>query len=175
MSDVLTPKQRRFIAEYLIDLNATQAAKRAGYSPKTAQEQASRLLSNVKVAAAIAANQARQDAALGLTADEAREQNAFIARFDPADLFDEHRQLLHVKDMPRAVRCALRSVEVVKRNLTSGDGTTDTTLKVQFWDKLKAIEMEYRHFGLLVDRFEVNVTDDRIARLIAARKRVKDA
>ena len=45
----LTAKQRRFVDEYLIDLNATQAAIRAGYSKKTAEVQASRLLSNVKV------------------------------------------------------------------------------------------------------------------------------
>ena len=49
----LTEKQRRFVDEYLIDLNATAAAKRAGYSAKTAQEQGARLLSNVKVAAEI--------------------------------------------------------------------------------------------------------------------------
>ncbi len=42
----LNPKQRRFVAEYLIDQNATQAAIRAGYSKDTAQEQSSRLLSN---------------------------------------------------------------------------------------------------------------------------------
>lgn len=49
----LTAKQQRFVEEYLIDLNATQAAIRAGYSEKTAQEQSSRLLSNVMVQAAI--------------------------------------------------------------------------------------------------------------------------
>lgn len=58
----LTDKQQRFVAEYLIDLNATQAAIRAGYSEKTAQEQGSRLLSNVMVAAAIqAAKDARSE------------------------------------------------------------------------------------------------------------------
>lgn len=55
----LTPKQARFVAEYLVDLNATQAAIRAGYSAKTAQEQSSRLLSNVIIAKAVAANQAK--------------------------------------------------------------------------------------------------------------------
>ena len=44
----LTNRQKRFVEEYLIDLNARQAAIRAGYSPKTAQEQASRLLANVR-------------------------------------------------------------------------------------------------------------------------------
>jgi phage terminase small subunit len=50
----LSAKQEQFCREYLVDLNATQAAIRAGYSAKTAQEQASRLLSNVMVAARIA-------------------------------------------------------------------------------------------------------------------------
>lgn len=45
----LTPRQSRFVDEYLIDLNATQAAIRAGYSEKTARQQAARLLSNVNV------------------------------------------------------------------------------------------------------------------------------
>jgi len=53
MSSSLTPKQQRFVENYLIDLNATQAAIRAGYSPKTAKQQASRLLTNVNVAAAV--------------------------------------------------------------------------------------------------------------------------
>lgn len=51
----LTPKQEMFVLEYLKDLNATKAAERAGYSVKTAQEQGSRLLSNVMVARAIQA------------------------------------------------------------------------------------------------------------------------
>ena len=51
----LTAKQERFVEEYLIDLNATQAAIRAGYSAKAAHVTGSRLLTNAKVAAAIAA------------------------------------------------------------------------------------------------------------------------
>ena len=55
----LTAKQERFVSEYLIDLNATQAAIRAGYSEKTAQEQSSRLLSNVMVQQAVSDAQNR--------------------------------------------------------------------------------------------------------------------
>ncbi len=53
----LTPKQARFVEEYLIDLNATQAAIRAGYSKKTAYSQGQRLLKKVEVAAYIQAAQ----------------------------------------------------------------------------------------------------------------------
>lgn len=55
----LTPRQQRFVSEYLIDLNGTQAAIRAGYSEKTAAEQASRLLTNVKVQETIAEARSR--------------------------------------------------------------------------------------------------------------------
>ena len=56
----LTAKRQAFVAEYLVDLNATQAAIRAGYSAKTANEQGARLLTNVSVAAAIAEAQAER-------------------------------------------------------------------------------------------------------------------
>jgi phage terminase small subunit len=63
----MTPKQQRFVQEYLIDLNATQAAIRAGYSAKTATEQGSRLLTIVHVADAIAAGQRESAAKAGIT------------------------------------------------------------------------------------------------------------
>ena len=50
----MTARQQRFVVEFLVDLNATQAAKRAGYSEKTAQEQSSRLLTKVIVQEAVA-------------------------------------------------------------------------------------------------------------------------
>ncbi len=53
MSD-LTPKQARFVEEYLLDLNATQAATRAGYSKKTANEQGAQLLAKLRIRQAVA-------------------------------------------------------------------------------------------------------------------------
>ncbi len=65
----MTPKQQRFVEEYLVNPNATQAAKRAGYSTHTADVQGSRLLSNVKVAAAIQAGQTALSERLEVTAE----------------------------------------------------------------------------------------------------------
>jgi phage terminase small subunit len=73
MSDQkLTEKQARFIAEYLIDLNATKAAIRAGYSEKTAQQQGSRLLLNVVVAAEIKAKRVKLTETTDLTIERVR-------------------------------------------------------------------------------------------------------
>ena len=67
--DKLTPKQQRFVEEYLIDLNATQAAIRAGYAKKSADVEGSRLLVNAKVSAAIAAAQAKRSERTEIDAD----------------------------------------------------------------------------------------------------------
>jgi phage terminase small subunit len=66
----LTPKQALFVQEYLVDLNATQAAIRAGYSAKTAPEQGSRLLINVNVSEAIQKAQIHRAKRLKRTADD---------------------------------------------------------------------------------------------------------
>ena len=65
----LTAKQQRFVEEYLIDLNATQAAIRAGYSPKTANEQGARLLANASVQEAIAKAMAERSRRTGISQD----------------------------------------------------------------------------------------------------------
>jgi phage terminase small subunit len=169
----LTARQARFVAEYLISLNATQAAIRAGYSAKVANRIASENLSKPVIAAAIAKAQAEQNRRLQLTADEARELNSFIARFDPAEMFDEKGALLHITKMPRHIRCALKSIKVVRKNLTSGDGVTDMILDVQSWDKNSAIQREYQYHGLLVEKVELSGALAAVpGRLIAARNRL---
>lgn len=69
----LTPKQKSFVREYAIDSNGTQAAIRAGYSEKTAPEQGSRLLRNVKVKAAVAETQEAHAERAGITVDSLTE------------------------------------------------------------------------------------------------------
>src|SRR5271157_5246902 len=84
----LTVRQTLFIAEYLIDLNGTRAAIAAGYSRKTANEQASRLLANVKVASEIAERLEKRITKLEITADAVLQELAKLAFFDPRKLFN---------------------------------------------------------------------------------------
>lgn len=87
----LTPKQARFVDEYLIDLNATQAATRAGYSGKTANEQGARLLANASVTAAITARQAERSERTEITQDRVLEELWAIATADPNELIQFRR------------------------------------------------------------------------------------
>ena len=78
----LTRKQHRFVVEYLVDLNATQAALRAGYSARTAAQQGSRLLKNVEVQAAIADEQAQQLEAVEVRIEDVLRDLKAIAHTD---------------------------------------------------------------------------------------------
>ena len=79
----LNDRQSRFVAEYLVDLNATQAAIRAGYSAATANQIGARLLVNVKVAAAIAEAQAARSRRTEVTQDRVVLELARVAFGDP--------------------------------------------------------------------------------------------
>ena len=86
----LTLKQQRFVAEHLKDLNATQAAIRAGYSEKMPNEQGARLLAKASVGEAVAEAQARQLVSAGLTAVDTKEAIRRQVCGDVRRLFDEH-------------------------------------------------------------------------------------
>jgi phage terminase small subunit len=145
----LTARQRRFIEEYLIDLNGTQAAIRAGYSPKTARFQAARLLTNANIQAALEAADAERRERTGVTPERVLRDIDSAANLDIGELFDERKQLRSIHDMPLHVRRAIVSIEVVKRNLTSGDGTMEYVYKVKLIDKGRMHELLAKYTGLV--------------------------
>ncbi|MNC39968.1 Terminase small subunit [compost metagenome] len=87
----LTAKQQLFVKEYLIDLNATQAAIRAGYSAKTAEQQASRLLSNVKVQEAIQKAMSKRAEKVEIKAERVLQRWIDIAFADPNEIIHFRR------------------------------------------------------------------------------------
>lgn len=126
----LTAKQQHFVKEYLIDLNATQAAIRAGYSPKTAEQQASRLLSNVKVQAAIQKAMDKRAAKVEITADMVLRRWWDIATADPNDLIhlrrlacrychgiDHQYQWVDEEEYAQAVKEAVDQAEAISKEL----------------------------------------------------------
>lgn len=86
----LSPKQQRFVAEYLVDLNATQAAIRAGYSAKTASSIGQENLTKPEIAAAVAAGQATVARKLGISAERVVDEAWQIVIADPRELVEHH-------------------------------------------------------------------------------------
>ncbi len=185
----LTDKQKRFCEEYLIDLNATQAAIRAGYSPKTAEQTASRLLRNVKVQEYIAKRQKELSRSTEITQERVIKELALIAFSNNADYAHVVEKKMQVeadgalvdvldKDgnpvMYRTVEPVLteelteeqkRALAVIKKGR---DG-----LEVKSCDKVKALELLGKHLGIFTDKIEANVNDttrSELSELLAQRK-----
>jgi len=148
----MTPKQARFIAEYLIDLNATQAAIRAGYSPKTANEQGARLLANASVAAEVAKKTQQQIDRAELTASRTLEEMRRLAFSNVRTLFDANGNLRPIHTLTDEEAACIASLEVIVKNAQAGDGHTDTVHKIKVWDKTRTLEMLGKHFALLTEQ-----------------------
>jgi phage terminase small subunit len=145
----LTKRERLFVAEYLVDLNGAQAAIRAGYAPQNARAQASRLATKANVEAALQAGYKAREARTQITADSTVRAIANLAHSDPGELFDDEGDLIvNIKKLPPHVRACIASVEVVTRNLTSGDGVQERVHKIKWWNKPKALELLGRHQGI---------------------------
>lgn len=167
----MTPKQARFVAEYRVDLNATQAAIRAGYSARTAESIGRQLLRKSTVAAAIAKQTERQLEAADLSATRTLEEMRRLGFSNVADLFDEKGDLRPLHTLTREQAACIASLEVVMKNATAGDGKIDRVLKIKIWDKPRVLEMLGKHFALLTERVKLEADDELIDALKQGRLR----
>lgn len=150
----LTPKQQRFVSEYLMDLNATQAAIRAGYSQKTADAIGRENLGKPLIGAAIEAEKAKRAERTEITADRVLEELGLLAfsnidhyRINPDDT---------VALAPGAPAAAIRAVASIKRRTIpqkSGVGPIKE-VEIRLWDKPGPLKLAGQHVGILKDKVE---------------------
>lgn len=151
----LTPKQECFAREYLKDLNGKQAAIRAGYSEKTAAEQATRLLNNAHVAAFVQDRMDKRAEITGINANDVLREIAKLAFVDPRNLFDENGRLKPVTQLPDNIAASVASVEVVTSRIPGSDPVeVEYTSKIKFWDKRASLELLGKHLKLFTDKVE---------------------
>lgn len=171
----MNERQERFVAEYLVDLNATQAAIRAGYSRKTAGSQGQRLLKNVETARAIAAANERRKHEVQITAGEVLNELRRIGLADLSQAFDANGALRPLDQIPLDVRQSIAGVDIDELSEGRGDAKeiVGQTKKVRFHDKLKALELLGKHLRLFRDVVEHDVTDAMADRFARARQRAE--
>ena len=177
----LTDKQRKFCDEYLIDLNATQAAIRAGYTEKYANTNASKLLQNTTISQYIGERQKELSRKTEITQERVIRELALIAFSNTADY-------AHVveKKMKAEVGGILvdilnedgkpatyRTVEpVLTEELTEEQKRALAVIK-KGRDGLRALELLGKHLGMFTDKIEANINDsvkNELAELLAQRK-----
>lgn len=143
----LTLRQEQFVAEYCVDLNATQAAIRCGYSEKTAYSQGQRLLNYVEIKRAILAARKERSDATGINAAWLLKRLADEATADVADLYDDEGNLLPVKDWPLIWRQGL--VAGIDIEVISADGVEiGKVKKLRVSDRVKRLELIGKHIGV---------------------------
>lgn len=164
----LTPKQSAFVREYLIDLNGTQAAIRAGYSPRTASEQAARLLADVNVKAAVQAAMDARAERTEITADAVLQEVARIAFLDPRKLFTDDGKLIPVALLDRDTATAIGGMDVIEKYSQGGE-LMHTIKKVKLESKLAALDKLMRHLGLYEkdNKQQGNAAAERLTELLA--------
>jgi len=151
----LTPKQERFVSEYLVDLNATQAAIRAGYSERTANEQGARLLAKASVAAAIAEAKAARSERTKIDADWLLRRLADEAEADVADLYDDSGALKPVKDWPPIWRKGLVAGLDVEEVTVDGS-VVGIIRKLKLSDRTKRLELIGKHVDVQAFREQID-------------------
>ena len=149
----LTEKQRRFVDEYLIDLNATQAAIRAGYSVKTAREQASQNLTKLNIQQAISEKMAERSKRTGVNQDRIVLELAKIAFVNAADVIDSYDATIKAGATADDT-AAIQSVKVKVIPTKEGEGVER---EIRLNDKLKALELLGKHLGMWNDKLDVNL------------------
>lgn len=149
----LSEQRQRFVDEYLIDLNGTQAAIRAGYSVKTAQEQSSRLLSNVMVQEAISKAMAARSKRTGVNQDRVVLELAKIAFVKMTDVVDSNGRIRE-----DATDDDLACIESIKYKESDNEFGGSVEREVKIGSKLKALELLGKHLGMWNDKVDLNIT-----------------
>lgn len=149
----LRGKQQRFVEEYLLDLNATQAAIRAGYSGKTARSIGQENLTKPDIQMAITAEMGARSQRTKITRDKVLEELAVIDFSNVKHYeIDDLGNLTLAKGVPESAYRAVSSLKKKIRHSGSGDEREVTyETEVRFWDKVGAIRLTAQHLGMLND------------------------
>ncbi|MEL7445085.1 MAG: terminase small subunit [Pseudomonadota bacterium] len=159
----LTPKQKRFVEEYLVDLNATQAAIRSGYSQKTARAIGQENLTKPDISDAIAEAEAARSERTQITADRVLEEYARIGFADirkavrwgrnPGDETSENADRNGLGIYPVSL-IPSEEIDDDTALAVSEVSLTQTGLKIKMHDKKSALDSIGKHLGMFVDKHE---------------------
>ena len=146
----LTAKEAKFVDEYLIDLNASAAARRAGYSEKTAYRIGYENLRKPHIEEALMVARQRLSVESGITPEMVIKARGNIAFCDIAECYTEDGNLKNIHDIPKAARMALAGLDVFEVFGGSGEDKVaiGITKKVKRWDPPQGLDSLAKHFGL---------------------------
>ena len=151
----LSYKQQRFIDEYMIDFNGTQAAIRAGYSPRTAGVQAYQLVTDARIQAELKSRTAKLSEQASITVAEIVERLAAILRATMRDYLRVTAKGELALDFSRATPQQMAAVQHLEIDRAAGeDADGAKKFRLRLYDKIAAADKLLRHLGAYRDRVE---------------------
>lgn len=152
-------RKKMFAKEYVVDLDITQAAVRAGYSPKTAAQQGSRLFAREDVQKMIQAEMQRRSERTEITADRVLQEYARLGFFDPRKLFNDDGSPKGIHELDDDTAAVLAGLEVME--VYEGHGENREFVgylkKYKLANKLGALDSIARHLGMFNDKVTVTI------------------
>ncbi len=157
---VLTIKQARFVDEYMIDLNGTQAAIRAGYSARTAGPGAGQLLKNIKILEAISERVTFRSVSSDIMRERVLREYAatgFANMSDFAEWDNDGLKLTPSDELTRDQISAVSDISMDEHSVRDREGNTITNRKVKFKlaNKQAALDSLAKHLGMFIERTEI--------------------
>ncbi len=150
----LTAKQKRFIEEYLFDLNATQAAIRAGYSVDSAYSIGNENLKKPEIKSSIDKAIAERSRRTGINTDRVLRELGKIAFINPADVINLDTATVK-EEATREDTACIQSIKI--KTIPTEDGDI-TEREIKTYDKLKALELCGKHLGMWTERIDLNAS-----------------
>lgn len=166
----LTPKQRRFVDEYLIDLSATQAAIRAGYSQKTAGSIGEENLKKPEIASAIAERMKAREKRTDITQDRVLQELGRLAFLDVRKAFNADGSLKPIHELDDDTAAAVAGMDIAE--IGSGEDTIGFVKKIKLSDKRGALELVMRHLGMVAPKGHADL-DAELKRIEIEKRRVE--
>ena len=148
----LNDRQKKFCEEYLIDLNATAAYVRAGYSAHDADANAARLMGNDSIRMYVQNQMAERTKRTGVNADRVVRELARLGFVNPALVVGKEGEILD-----SATEDDLAAISSIKVKTTTGKNGVTIERDIKFHDKNKSLELLAKHMGMLIDRKQVDV------------------
>jgi phage terminase small subunit len=173
----LRPKQERFCREYIVDLNATQAAIRAGYSAKTANRTASENLSKPDIQKFVATLIEERNLRTAVDSDYVLRRLVEIDQMDVLDIMNDDMSIKPVSSWPKSWRQYLAGFDLAEMFEGRGEDREMVGIlkKIKWPDKVKNLELLGRHVDVQAFKDKVDVSGEinLVDRILAARKRAR--
>lgn len=153
---MLNAKQRIFVAEYLVDKNATQAAIRAGYARTSAHSQAHDLLKKPEISDAIAKGIEKIEKKVFITAERVVQELARLATFDVRKIYNEQGAMKHPHEFDDDTAAAVAGIDIFEEYEGFGKDREKIgeTKKIRTSDKVRSLEILAKHFKLVTEKVE---------------------